>query len=338
MAALAPAPFAEDQLSLIRRLLDDASPEQVQWLQGYLAGWNAAKAGPAVAAPAAPPTAKTKLTILYATESGNAEALAGAARKIAGRLGFAARTLDMADATPEQVATAGNLLVIASTWGEGDPPQRAEAFHAALMADTAPRLEAVRYAVLALGDRAYARFCETGRVFDERLAALGAARVAERIECDLDYEAPAKAWIDASLRALEPPRDQEEGRPAVIHVDFARAEPEQAEPAVSRARPFEAEMTALINLNSSRSTTETFHAELSLEGAGLAYEPGDSLGILPTNDPALVEDALRAAGLDGDAALHAQLRDKLDITTLTREQVGAYASLTGDAELLARSG
>ena len=327
MLALAPAPYAEDQLAEIRRLLDASSPEQVQWLQGYLAGWQAAKAGRPSAAPAAPPAGRTPLTILYATESGNAEALAGAARKVAARLGFAAKTLDMADATPEQVAKSGNLLLIASTWGEGDPPQRAEAFHAALMADSAPRFNAVRYAVLALGDRAYAKFCETGRRFDERLAALGGQRVADRVECDLDYEAPAKAWIDSSLRALEPSGDA-----AVIHVDFARAE---AEPAVSRARPFEAEVTELINLNSSRSTTETFHVELSLEGAGLAYEPGDSLGFLPSNDPRLVEDVLRAAGLDGDAALHGQLRDRLDITTLTREQVGAYAKLTGDAELTA---
>lgn len=332
-AALAAAPFPEDQLTLIRRLVGSANPEQLQWLQGYLAGWHAATTGEpaAAAAPAAPPAAKTPLTILYGTESGNAEALAGAARKIAARLGFGAKTLDMADATPEQVAKAGNLLVIASTWGEGDPPQRAEAFHAALMADTAPRFDQVRYAVLALGDRAYAKFCETGRVFDERLAALGGQRASARVECDLDYEASAKAWIDTSLRALEP----EDGT-AVIHVDFARAElSEPAGSAFTRARPFEAEITALVNLNSSRSTTETFHAEVSLEGAGLAYEPGDSLGFLPTNDPALVEDVLRAAGLDGDAAVHEQLRDRLDITTLTRDQVGAYAKLTGDAELAA---
>ncbi|MEO8714686.1 MAG: flavodoxin domain-containing protein, partial [Acetobacteraceae bacterium] len=323
MAALALAPFPDDQLTPIRRLLDGASAEQVHWLQGYLAGWHAAKAP----APAVPAVTRTPLTILYATESGNAEALAGAARKVAQRLGFAAKMLDMADATPELVAASENLLVIASTWGEGDPPQRAEAFAAALMADATPRFDRVRYAVLALGDRAYARFCETGRLFDERLAALGGTRAADRVECDLDYEAPAKAWIDASLRALEP-----EAGPAVIHVDFARAE---AEPAFTRTRPFEAEITTRINLNSARSTTETVHVELSLEGAGLAYEPGDSLGFLPANDPALIEGVLRAVGLDGDADLRSRLRDRLDITTLTSGQVGAYAGLTNDAELLA---
>jgi sulfite reductase (NADPH) flavoprotein alpha-component len=327
-AAADASPFPEDQLGQIRRLVGGASPAQLQWLSGYLAGFQAANEGRAAPAPAAPPASKTPLTVLYATESGNAEALAGAARKAAARLGFAAKTLDMADATPEQVAKAGNLLVIASTWGEGDPPQRAEPFYAALMSGAAPGFADTRYAVLALGDRAYVNFCQTGRAIDERLAALGAKRVAERVECDLDYEAPAKAWIDAGLRALAPPAGAD-----VIHVDFARAEP--GEEAFGRARPFEAEITGLINLNSSRSTTETYHVELSLEGGGIAYEPGDSLGFLPSNDPALVDGILRVAGLDDDGALRTALAERLDITTLTRDQIGAYAKLTGDAELAA---
>ena len=173
--SLVAAPFQEDQLALVRRLLAGSTPEQRQWLSGYIAGFQAGTE--TRAAPAAPPAAKTPLTILYATESGNSEALAGAARKSAQRMGFAAKALDMADATPEQVARAGNLLVIASTWGEGDPPQRAEAFYAALMADSAPRFADVRFAVLALGDRAYANFCETGKRIDDRLAELGGQRV-----------------------------------------------------------------------------------------------------------------------------------------------------------------
>ena len=134
--ALATTPFAEDQLSEIHRLVSGATAEQRLWLSGYVAGFQAATEAPA--APAAPPAAKAKLTILYATESGNAEALAGAARKSAARLGFAAKTVDMMDTSPEQIAGAENLLVIASTWGEGDPPQRAEGFLSALMADGCP--------------------------------------------------------------------------------------------------------------------------------------------------------------------------------------------------------
>ena len=328
----AAAPFAEDQLDQLDRLLREASPEQLQWLSGYVAGFQAGTTGrqAALATPAAPAAPKPQLTILYATESGNAEALAGAARKLAARMGFAAKALDMADTTPEQIANTGNLLVIASTWGEGDPPQRAEAFMAALTADTAPGLSDLRYAVLALGDRAYARFCETGRVIDERLAALGAHRIAPRVECDLDYEAPAKSWIDASLAALAPPAPGA----AVIHVDFARTQGEESG-AFSRARPFEAEIIERINLNSSRSTTETWHLELSLAGSGIAYEPGDSLGFLPRNDPTLVDELLAVAGVAGDDDLRAALIDRHDVTTLSPDQVTTYAALTAHPELAA---
>ena len=320
------SPFAEDQLADIQRLLAGATAEQRQWLAGYVAGWQAAtETRPTTAAP---PARKTPLTILYATESGNAEALAASARKEAMRLGFAAKVVDMADTTPGEIARAGNLLVIASTWGEGDPPQRAEAFLAALMADDAPRFADLRYGVLALGDRAYARFCETGRRIDERFAELGATRAVPRVECDLDYEAPASAWVGSTLRELAP-----ETGAAVIHVDFMR--PAAAEESFSRTHPLDAEISALFDLNSSRSTTRNIHVELSLGDSGIAYEPGDSLGFLPTNDPALVNDVLQLAGLDDDAALRTALSERHDITTLTQPQIAAYATLTGEQKLAA---
>ncbi|MGH7044175.1 MAG: diflavin oxidoreductase, partial [Acetobacteraceae bacterium] len=339
-AALAAAPFAEDQLTLIERLLRESSPEQMQWLSGYLAGFQAAAGRGATAAPAAPTAARTPLTILYATESGNAEALAGAARKAAQRLGFAAKLLDMADATPAQVAKAGPLLVIAATWGEGDPPQRAEAFTAALLGPDAPRFTGMRFAVLALGDRAYANFCATGRRIDARLAELGGERVAPLVECDLDYAAPARAWTESVLATLAP---EPEAGAAVIRVDFARAPAAEDTPAAPRV--VAAEITERVLLSSSRSSAETWHVELSLEGSGLAYEPGDAIGIAPRNDPALVEAVLAATGLTGagladagpagDAGLRTALTERYDITTLTTAQVGAYAALAGDAALAA---
>ena len=306
------APFPAEQIATLNRIISGTSAEQRTWLSGFLAGFQAANAPQPTGA--APPARRAPLTILFATESGNAEALADTARKAAGKLGFAARVLDMADTTPAQVAGVQNVLVIASTWGEGDPPQRAIDFHAALMADDAPRLDGVRYAVLALGDRAYAKFCETGRLFDERFAALGATRVAERIECDLDYEAPAGAWIDATLGTLQAELGEPEAG-AVIHVDFARSPAEVA--AWSRTRPFEAEVTEHIRLSGSRSTSDTWHVELSLEGAGIAYEPGDSLGFVPMNDPALVDAVLDATGLADNEPLRARLLEQFDITTLT---------------------
>jgi sulfite reductase (NADPH) flavoprotein alpha-component len=321
------APLPEDQVALVRRLLTNATPEQRQWLSGYIAGFQAAN--DVRAAPAAPVAPKPKLTILYGSESGNAEALAAATRKSAARLGFAARVLDMAEAMPPDILRAGTVLVIASTWGEGDPPQRAEAFYAALMEDAAPRLDGLRYAVLALGDRAYARFCETGRRFDERFAALGATRVASLTECDLDYKQPAAAWIEMTLRMLA--ETATEPGAAVIHVDFSRAAPVETVDDAPRVAP--AEVTTHINLNSSRSEIKTYHLELSLAGTGLTYQPGDAIGFTPTNDPTQVEEVLTAVGHAGDAALRERLSTQLDITTLTRGQIAEYAALTGDAAL-----
>jgi sulfite reductase (NADPH) flavoprotein alpha-component len=323
--SLARSPLPDEQIAVVRRLLAGATAEQRQWLSGYIAGFQAA--ADARATPAAAPAAKLPLTILYASESGNAETLAIQARKAAARAGFGVKVLDMADAAPADIAGAGNLLVIASTWGEGDPPQRAEAFHAALMAPDAPRFDAMRYATLALGDRAYARFCETGRQFDARLAALGGTRIADLVECDLDYKKPAAGWIDGALRALA---EQAELGAAVIHVDFARAAPAEADDA---PRVADAEITAHINLNSSRSDIETYHVELSLAGSGLTYQPGDAIGFVPRNDPALVDAVLKVTGLTDDPALHAALRHRLDITTLTRAHLTDYARLTGDAAL-----
>src|SRR6185437_5596942 len=133
------APFPAEQIVALNHIIAGTNAEQRTWLAGFLAGYQAATVPqPAVAAP---PARRAPLTILFATESGNAEALADVARKAAGKLGFAARVLDMADATPAQIAAAQNVLVIASTWGEGDPTQRAIDFHAALMAEHAPRLD-----------------------------------------------------------------------------------------------------------------------------------------------------------------------------------------------------
>ena len=215
------APFAEDQIAALNSVMSVTTADQRQWLSGFLAGFEAANSQQQ-ATPAVPPARRAPLTILFGTESGNAEALAAQARKAATKLGFAPKVVDMADITLAQLAEMPNVLVIASTWGEGDPPQRAVDFLDALMADDAPRLDKVRFAVLALGDRAYVQFCEVGKRFDERFAALGATRIADRVDCDVDYEAPANAWIDATLPTQKPadePATAEDS--AVSHVDFA---------------------------------------------------------------------------------------------------------------------
>jgi sulfite reductase (NADPH) flavoprotein alpha-component len=319
------APFADDQIAALNTVMSASTADQRTWLAGFLAGFAAANDSTGVASvPASPPARRAPLTILFGTESGNSEALAAQARKAATKLGFAPKVMDMAGIDMAQLAALENVLVIASTWGEGDPPQRAVDFQDALMADDAPRLTKLRYAVLSLGDRAYAQFCEVGKRFDERFSQLGATRVADRLDCDLDYEIPANAWIDTTLPILKP-ADEPEVDHAVIHVDFAR--PTADGP--TRAKPFAAEVTEHVRLTGSRSSSDTHHIELSLEGSGILYEPGDALGVVPQNDPALADTVLAAAGLSGDAALRTALIERLDITTLTGKQAEDFAKLTG---------
>ena len=328
------APFEREQIDQLNRVMADTDAEQRVWLSGFLAGYQAAGRPGEMAAPTT--AARQPLTILFATESGNAEELAAYAKKAAVRQGFAATVADMAEATPADIAKARNLLVIASTWGEGSPPERATDFYNALMAEDAPRFEGVRFAVLALGDSAYVNFCETGKRLDARLAELGGERMAERIDCDLDFEAPAAAWIGRALNRLGEPNDAAQAGSGgdVIQLDTRRPA------AYSRTHPFEAEVADIVNLNSSRSDKETLHLELSLAGSGLAYEPGDSLGIVPVNDPAMVEAVLKTARIDGGAAVEGVpvgqlLAERYDITTLTRPVVEAYGRLTEDAKLQA---
>ncbi len=324
------APFPPDAIAALNRVIEHTSPTQRSWLAGFLAGYEAAGAPAAVAATA--PMVRPALTILFATESGNSEALARKAGKDAARLGFAPRVLDAADTTPADLARAERLLVIAATWGEGEAPARATGFMAALLSDAAPRMDKVNFAVLALGDRAYAQFCATGHAIDERLAALGGHRAAPLLECDLDYDAPAAAWLTAILPALRGADAEPDA--SVIHVDFGAAEPRE----YSKSNPFQAEITDLVNLNSSRSLKQTFHVELSLAGSGLTYQPGDAIGIAPENDPAVVEAVLEAAGQAGNTELHAALLTRHDVNTLSAYLVRSLAELTKDPAIEALAG
>ncbi len=321
------APFAPGERDALGTILGRASGEQRAWLAGYLAGLGARDAPRGAEGQPAARTSEP-LLVLYATESGNAEGVAAKLATSARRQGFKVTLKDVADSSPAEAAKAKNLLLVAATWGEGEPPSRAAGFHKALMAADAPRFEGVRFAVLALGDRAYANFCSTGREFDDRLEALGGARVAARVECDLDFAKPAAAWGEGVLTALRPPEPAAGAE--IIHLDFAQA---TAEPEWSRERPFAAEVQELINLNSSRSDKVTAHLGLSLAGSGLAFEPGDALMLVPENDPATVDSLLQAAGVAADGTLAARLRRELDATTLSKVTLEAYQRLRPRDEL-----
>jgi sulfite reductase (NADPH) flavoprotein alpha-component len=314
------APFAQEEIEILNRVVGPASATQRAWLAGFLAGLDAAggvAAQPELAAPAQP---AEPLTILYATESGNSEKLASDMAKAARKMGLKPSVVDMADLDVASLASVKRLVVIAATWGEGDPPARAVRTYGELMGEGAPRLDGVQFGVLALGDTAYADFCGVGKKIDARLEALGGKRVADRVDCDLDFAEPAGKWIETALKALAP---EDGGRGRVIAVDFG------AKAGATELGPVEAEITELIDLNSSQSEKETYHLELSFDGAAPAYKPGDSLDLYPENDPAYVDDLLKAAGLASDGALRAELTKNRDITTLSLKTLETYASTTG---------
>lgn len=331
------APFTAEDIEYLNKLVGRSTPIQRSWLSGFLAGLDAAQVGSgAQVAQAAPSTRpRVPLTLLYGSESGNAEALAFKAKKAAAKLNCDAKVLDMADADVATLAKSKNLIVYISTWGEGDPPQRAADFYTSLMSDAAPRLDGVNFAVLALGDTAYVNFCETGKRIDARLEALGAKRIADRVDLDLDYAKSAEAWTTATLGRFQPAEPQ--GTATVVHVDFKTAghDEEPSEPLYTAENPCEAEISSLIDLNGTGSTRETWHIELATEAEGFAYEPGAAIGVVPENDPQLAADLLAAVGLASDGELALKLARDYDITTLSRATVDAYAKLTGRTDVAA---
>ena len=328
------APFTAEDIQTLNGLVQRTTPLQRSWLSGFLAGLDASgqSAGAQTAASKGP---KTPLTILYATESGNCETLALRAKKLAQKQNFDARVYDMADADLDLLAKSKNIVAYVATHGEGDPPERAADFYAAVMGDDAPRLEGVKFAVLALGDTSYVNFCQTGREFDERFEALGAERIAERADLDLDFKKQAASWTESTISVLAP--EDAASPDTVVHVDFSGGFglDEDGEPVFDEENPLEAEISDLINLNGSGSTQETWHVELAFEDPQFVYKPGDAIGVLPSNDPAVAEQILDSVGLSGDDALRDVLVDKHDITTLSRPVLTKYSEMIGNKKVAA---
>ena len=314
------APFAEEEIDLLNRVVGPASANQRAWLAGFLAGLDAAAGGAVALQPAASSRQAEPLTIVYASESGNSERLAGDFAKAARKNGLKPTIIDMADLELATLASAKRLVVIAATWGEGEPPARAIRAYNELMGENAPRLDGVEFGVLALGDTAYAEFCAIGKKIDERLAALGGTRIADRVDCDLDFAEPAARWIGDAVKALAPPNAG--GR--VIEVDFG------AKPlAAPNTDVVEAEVIEHVDLNSSRSDKETIHLALSFEGGAPAYQPGNSLDLYPENDPAYVDELLKISGLAQDDQLRTEFIKSRDVTTLSLKTIETYAEKTG---------
>ncbi len=278
------------------------SPEQRAWLNGFLAGIFSRGPG-GQAAPSAAPVALTPLTILFGSQTGTAEGLAKRVAKEAGKRSFAPTILDMAQCDLTKLAAEKNVLVITSTYGDGEPPDNAKTLHTALAAASlSTQLSTLNYSICALGDTNYAQFCKCGADFDAFLEKLGAKRVAARVDCDLEYEEKFITWMNAALSALGSAKTPAASETPVAAPADSHGESKSGH---SRANPFAAPVLTVRALNAAGSAKEVNHVEFSLEGSGLAYEAGDALGVYPHNCPALVADVLAVLGCDGEEGVPA---------------------------------
>jgi len=276
--------------------------EQRAWLNGYLAGLFGSAEWPAVLEQA-PSSAPKPLLILYGSQTGTAEALAKRIGKEASRRNYLPRVLEMSKYNEVNFSDEQRLLLVTSTWGDGDPPDNAVAFWSHLNSSALPDVSHLGFSVLALGDRNYANFCGAGRKFDERLEQLGAIRIHPRADCDTDYERTAQAWLESFWPSLEklschPLSTIADGSPEVSSLPSV-----SPGSSYSRSNPFPATLLASVNLNAAGSAKETRHLEFSLHGSALRYEPGDALGVMACNCPELVNDIIEALGCDGEEAV-----------------------------------
>jgi len=276
--------------------------EQRAWLNGYLAGLFSR--GPAMAGIASPrdsAAALVPLTILFGSQTGTAERLAKRSAKEAGKRGFAATVLEMVQTDLAKLSSEKNVLVIVSTYGEGEPPNNAKSLLSALKKNETPSLAGLRFSVCSLGDRNYTHFCQCGKDFDAFLEKRGANRVFLRTDCDVEYDAAFTKWLDAALSAFGSAAAPAAGSSA---APVAEA-PEEPESKYSKTNPFPALLLTARKLNGDGSSKEVRHIELSLEGSDLSYEAGDALGVFPQNCTDLVNDVLLALGCDGEEAVPA---------------------------------
>lgn len=334
-----------DTVARLSNVAQALTREQLLWASGYLAGLAAARAPherhtvPALSAVQSP-----AWHIFYATETGNSRRIAQTLEEQLRGAGAPIELVDLRDFDPKSLRKVRRAAFIVATHGLGDPPEGTEAFFDYWLAERAPRLEELSFTVLALGDSTYEEYCGFGREWDARLETLGARRVQPRVDCDVDYETPAEGWRTTLAAAVTaeaaPARPEPPANVATLH-------PERKAPArsrVTREAPFGAPVLMNQRITGSGSSKEVRHVELSLEGAGVAYEPGDSIGVWPQNSPALVASILELTGLrahaqvrlaDETTTLGAALTEELEITQLSRAVVQAYAETSRSAELLA---
>jgi sulfite reductase (NADPH) flavoprotein alpha-component len=280
-----------------------------------------------------------RIGILIGTQTGNSEGVAREAASIAKASGLTPQVLDMADVQVDQLAGLERVLIVCSTYGEGEMPDNAHEFWDALSDDAAPALTGLPFAVLALGDTNYDLFCEAGRLLDERLAALGGDRAVARLDCDVDYEKPARQWMEELMPVLAGKGSSSGGAslPSVAD-DGATAKK------WSRTNPYQATLKRKATLSKTGSGKEIVHYEIDLGDSGIEYRAGDVVNIFPKNELAYVDALLKILQCSGDETItindegeHATLRHALtelyDVRRPSPDLIALFAERSGDLEL-----
>ena len=324
------SPFTEQQVKLLNELIPNLTEQQKAWLTGYLSAVSSVSVPVAVQEQQAAPVQTKDITILFASQTGNSQKIA---HKLASAIqdeNNAVTVASTADFKVNNLKKLDHLFIIASTHGEGEPPDNAISFYEYLHSKRAPQLNDVKYSVLALGDTSYEFFCKTGIDFDERLKALGATAIVPRVDCDVDFEEAANGWIEQVK--------------AVIATTSASTVIKPTNPIsninneYSRNNPFYAEVLEKINLNGRGSNKETIHLELSLEGSGITYEPGDVLAIVPRNNEQVVTllvsalnfDEATTVSINGTSLSLKEALFDLDITALSKTLLAKFVPFTSN--------
>ena len=347
--ALAPSPLPEERKALLARVVEGLDGPSLWWLSGYAAGLAQGNPVPHLAIlPGGAAQASQRLTIVYGSQTGNARREAEKLAAEAEAAGLNVRLL-RADAYPQRELASERLLyVVISTQGEGDPPDDAIGLVEFLAGKRAPKLPELKYAILGLGDSSYADFCGISRKLDARLAELGASRLFAVGEADLDIDSVALPWREQAL-------DHAKTLLKTTAAPSATITPlrPHATSAYSHDKPFAAELLLNQRISGREFKGVGFlkyggvgkdvrHIELSLQGSGLHYEPGDALGVRHRNPDLLVDGVLQALELDGDAPvqggeeslpLREWLASRRELTKLSRPFLASHAAQSRSEEL-----
>ncbi|EQA4285763.1 NADPH-dependent assimilatory sulfite reductase flavoprotein subunit [Cronobacter dublinensis] len=332
-------PLSPEQLARLQTATHDFTPTQLAWLSGYF--WGMVNQQPGAAVVQTPAAPASVITLISASQTGNARRVAEALRDdlLAAQLNV--NLVNAGDYKFKQIAQEKLLVIVTSTQGEGDPPEEAVALHKFLLSKKAPKLEGAAFAVFGLGDTSYERFCQAGKDFDTRLAELGGERLLDRVDADVEYQAAAQAWRQRVVDVLKARVPKETPSQAAFTssgaVNLVDSTP------YTKEAPLTATLSVNQKITGRHSQKDVRHIEIDLGDAGLRYQPGDALGVWYQNDPALVQELLELLWLKGDETvtvdgktltLSEALQWHFELTVNTAAIVENYATLTRSETLL----